>query len=265
MMRELNTHFSDEKLLLFADGELSGREANKVREHLAACWRCRLRVRELDDAIAEVARMHREIADPPVPSPDGPRALLKARLRELADRSPEPRGRLNVLRPAGALVAAVGVLVAGIWLGRSSNERAAIPRPDLTPGAVRSVAALDVCGTELGDNAEVLPAVQRQVFAKYGMPDAEARRYEVDYLISPALGGSDDIRNLWPEPYAGSPWNAHVKDALEGRLRRMVCSGQLDLATAQREISVNWIAAYKKYFHTREPLAQHQGIRSESP
>jgi len=42
-----------------------------------------------------------------------------------------------------------------------------------------------------------------------------------------------------------------VKDALEDRLRNMVCSGQIDLATAQREISRDWVAAYKKYFNSR--------------
>ncbi len=31
----------------------------------------------------------------------------------------------------------------------------------------------------------------------------------------------------------------------------MVCSGKLDLSTAQRDIATDWIAAYKKYFHTR--------------
>ena len=31
---------------------------------------------------------------------------------------------------------------------------------------------------------------------------AQPRNYEVDHLITPALGGTDDIRNLWPEPYA---------------------------------------------------------------
>jgi hypothetical protein len=34
----------------------------------------------------------------------------------------------------------------------------------------------------------------------------------------------------------------------------MVCSGQLDLATAQREISQDWVAAYKKYFRTNAPF-----------
>jgi hypothetical protein len=33
----------------------------------------------------------------------------------------------------------------------------------------------------------------------------------------------------------------------------MVCAGEMDLATAQRELSQDWIAAYKKYFHTDEP------------
>jgi len=143
------------------------------------------------------------------------------------------------------------------WQGADPTERIAIPRSDLTPGAVRNIAATDVCRAKPSGNAEVMPAIQQQVFAEYGMTNAERRAFEVDYLITPALGGSDDIRNLWPQPYAGSPWNAYVKDALEDRLRGMVCSGALDLATAQREIAVDWIAAYKKYFHTRQPLPQH--------
>jgi hypothetical protein len=44
---------------------------------------------------------------------------------------------------------------------------------------------------------------------------------------------------------------------LEDRLREMVCGGSLDLATAQQEIAVNWIAAYKKYFRTDKLLAEH--------
>jgi len=70
------------------------------------------------------------------------------------------------------------------------------------------------------------------------------------------LGGADDIRNLWPQSYSATAWNAQVKDALEDRLREMVCDGSLNLTQAQREIAGNWIAAYKKYFHTDKPLAK---------
>lgn len=252
-MRHENAHISDEKLILFADGEARGTEESDIREHLAACWSCRLRMREFDDAITEFTRMHRENPYQPIPPADGPRALLKARLREMP----------NTNRRGAVYAAATLALLAIVWLNENRSDRDAIPRSDLTPGAVRAVAAADVCRARLNDNAEVVPAVQRQVFTEYGMPQAEARAYEVDYLITPALGGSDDIRNLWPQPYSGSRWNAHVKDALEDRLWRMVCTGQIDLATAQHEIAVNWVAAYKKYFHTRQPLPVHQRFRRE--
>lgn len=97
-------------------------------------------------------------------------------------------------------------------------------------------------------------ALQRAVFQEYGISGADPRAYEVDYLITPGLGGADDIHNLWPHSYSSTIWNARVKDALESRLRDMVCDGSLDLSAAQREIAENWIAAYKKYFHTEEPL-----------
>jgi hypothetical protein len=264
MMRDRNTHLSDENLVRFADGETSTREDTDIRNHLAACWSCRLRMRKLEGAIVEVARMHRRTA--PLPASEGPRALLKLRLRALAA-GPDSATRWSVNRLIGAVssFAAIGCLLAVIWLAANSDERNSIPRSDLTPGVVRSLAASDVCRAPLTGNAAVLPAVQRQVFAEYGMPDARIRSYEVDYLITPALGGSDDIRNLWPQPYAGSPWNAYVKDALEEHLRGMVCDGQLDLATAQHEIAVNWIAAYRKHFHTRQPLPQHQRLLHKDP
>ena len=47
-----------------------------------------------------------------------------------------------------------------------------------------------------------------------------------------------------------------MKDDLEDRLHEMVCNGRLDLTEAQREIASNWIAAYKKYFHTDKPVSQ---------
>jgi hypothetical protein len=34
----------------------------------------------------------------------------------------------------------------------------------------------------------------------------------------------------------------------------MVCAREIDLATAQHDIAVDWIAAYRKYFRTSEPI-----------
>ncbi|HZY45487.1 MAG TPA: HNH endonuclease, partial [Anaerolineae bacterium] len=68
----------------------------------------------------------------------------------------------------------------------------------------------------------------------------------IDHIISLELGGSNSIRNLFPEPYTGD-WNARIKDKLENKLHSLVCSGQVDLVTVQQEISTDWINAYIKY------------------
>jgi len=107
--------------------------------------------------------------------------------------------------------------------------------------------------------------VGRQVFDHYGIDRPRPRDYELDYLIAPELGGADDPRNYWPQPYGVSEWNAHVKDALEDRLHELVCENKLSLATAQHDISSNWIAAYKKYFQTQEPMASHRAFTKDRP
>jgi hypothetical protein len=86
------------------------------------------------------------------------------------------------------------------------------------------------------------------------MTTVSADAYELDYLITPELGGAPDARNLWPQRYTSGVWNAHVKDQLEDLLPGMVCDGKVPLQTAQHDIAVNWIAAYQRYFHTTVPL-----------
>jgi hypothetical protein len=75
--------------------------------------------------------------------------------------------------------------------------------------------------------------------------------YEVDHLVSLAIGGSNSIRNLWPEPLRlsenGYDLGAVTKDRLEDKLHWLVVSGQLDLKEAQNAIATNWIDAYRKY------------------
>ena len=106
----------------------------------------------------------------------------------------------------------------------------------------------------------VNPSVEQAVFSEYGVPLSSKNSYEVDYLISPALGGTNDIQNLWPEPYTSTPWGARAKDDLEDHLHELVCQGKLPLSTAQNEIASDWIAAYKRYFHTDTPLSNAASI-----
>jgi hypothetical protein len=258
-MRE-DPHPSNQALLLAADGELSPRQAGRVRAHLSSCWHCRTRMLEIETAIAEFTHAY-ETNGEAVPPIDGPRALLKARLEE-AGKSSRDWSWLGFRAAIGAL--AVLLIAFGVLIGVELNMRRrarpdyvalATPRFSLTPGAIRIVTRDEVCPADAAHSARAVPAVLRQkVFEEYGMSQAKADAFEVDYLITPELGGAEDIRNLWPQPYEATLWNAHVKDALEDRLHEMVCSGEIDLATAQHDIATDWISAYKKYFHTERPF-----------
>ncbi len=273
-----DSHPSDQELILAADGELSGPRAERLRKHLATCWECRVRDRELQAAVTDFVRLHRATLDPLLPSDCGPRALLKAQLDQLASSlassNQRPRWyrllQLSAWRPrvfalsiiawsiGACVLASLAVFMLSRWSGRRELP-VTVPTARLTPGAARSVTREEVCTGSSDNNRAVPVALRSRVFEMYGISGANARAYEVDYLITPALGGADDIRNLWPQSYSATIWNAQVKDALEDRLREMVCDGSLDLREAQREISGNWIAAYKKYFRTDRPLAEHCG------
>lgn len=131
---------------------------------------------------------------------------------------------------------------------RAQQPQPILPDPKLTPGDTFEVTAADVCASGYSRKVRNVPqAVKEQVYREYGITEHRPREFEVDHLISLELGGSNSIRNLWPESYRTQPWNARVKDRLENRLHELVCSGQLDLQTAQRAIASDWIEAYKKY------------------
>ena len=266
-MKLENSHLSEEQLLLELEGEVAGREQTAIRCHLDACWQCRTRRQEIETAIAEFIRLHQRKLDAALPPIAGSRARLQARLAEASLRPPRSArfailGRWERALATAAMTAAVfGLLTTYTLMSRRSESVAAttvvfIPDSRLTPGAATLADTRVVCAQTDQKNKEVPPAVRKQVFQEYGIAGAKPEAYEVDYLVTPALGGADDLRNLWPHSYSAT-WNARVKDELEDRLREMVCSGNLDLTEAQREIAENWIAAYKKYFHTEQPLEEH--------
>jgi hypothetical protein len=266
-----DSHLSDQQLLLEVEGELSAHDEKPVRSHLDACWKCRTRRQEIEGAIADFIRIHQREFDVKLPPVAGRRAMLKAQLAQLSATAPPSdwlTRRLDWVLAAAALGLAVfGLLLARAVVGLQSRPRpqavvVSIPNSKLTPGAAILASRQAVCAQANTKNKAVPVALQRKVFEEYGIAGAEPQAYEVDYLVTPALGGADDIRNLWPHSYSATLWNARVKDDLEDRLRDMVCDGSLDLAEAQQEIAGNWIAAYKKYFHTEQPLEEHRNRRA---
>jgi hypothetical protein len=261
-----NAHLSDDRLLRYFDCELSPQDEARARKHLETCGRCRSRRAELEKASANFGTLQRE-SHAELPPADRARAMLRAQLGELA--AATPRRQAGWFQWAGALALGAATVALGVFLAKPLFDHGGYPRArsapvvampisTLTPGATLFMDRATVCAQTNPNNREVSVAMQRMVFAQYGIPRGDTHDYEIDYLVTPALGGAEDIHNLWPHSYSATVWNAKVKDALETRLRERVCGGSLDLETAQREIAGNWIAAYKKYFQTETPLVEHE-------
>jgi hypothetical protein len=258
-------HLSDEELLLWMDGELPRRRAAKIRVHLSACWNCRSRMAQIETTIHEFMRAHHS-STPELPSSAGPRALLKTRLAELSKGENDiPRRTELWTARAWAAAACLLVLVIGsILLYRhaggpnpaTTSNASCLPDSRLTPGATTAADINDLCSTRHDEVVRSVPnALQEAVLREYGLPPSRAQNFEIDFLISPGLGGAETIRNLWPEPRYHTVWNSFVKDQLEDYLHQSVCQGSVSLKSAQQDIAGDWISAYQKYFHTTKPLA----------
>ena len=269
-MSRTHRHPTDRLLVCAIDGELSTRRRRAIDAHLRACDQCRRRLAALAALDDEVTRLCRDAS-----AYSGRRDRLRDRLRAqmtaraaLWNRSRWFRLRrtiaaLPISLRMGVSAALLALTVQTLWLSSvmsrapepAAAEAAALPIHALTPGAVGPVNIDALCAGRRVDRPPVAPAVRTVVLRGYRMEHVAAREYELDYLITPELGGVPDARNLWPERYSTNVWNARVKDELEDLLPTLICRGQIDLSTAQRDIADNWIAAYKKYFKTDRPRA----------
>jgi anti-sigma factor RsiW len=247
-----NRHLSDRTLIRLVDAELATRRKARAERHLETCTSCAERRR----ALASATEMIRPEEVLPA-NCASLRARLRARIASeqvaLDEHGPSREPVTPFAVAACAALVAVSALV-GAGRGPAAAGSDVLPDPSLTPGSVTRATAADLCGPEARADRIIAPHVRQAVLHAYGMETVPAGEYELDYLITPELGGASDRENLWPERYSSRTWNARVKDDLERLLPRMVCEGRLDLSVAQHDIAADWIAAYRKYFHASTPL-----------
>jgi|GEM_PF-469970 len=134
-----------------------------------------------------------------------------------------------------------------------SQAAVVLPNADVTPGDVFEVGVENICVAGYSSRVRSVSAsTKNAVYAEYGIVTHTTGQYEVDHLIPLELGGSNDIKNLWPEPAEPRP-GFHEKDRLENKLHALVCAGTLDLGTAQHAIASDWYAAYVQYVVGGQP------------
>jgi anti-sigma factor RsiW len=268
-------HLSDRDLVLALDRELPDRRRAAVEAHLRACPSCSARRTRFGFG-AQLASSTCRATLPDDERIAASRARLQSRLADI--RSRQGTSLIDRIVPPIAEAwrwASVGVAVVATFLvvrvalqpevrvDRAAVliESDALPVASLTPGATWNLAVDELCSPDTHEQAEVSHAIRAEVLRAYGMERVPVDRYELDYLITPELGGAPTVQNLWPQRYASRRWNARVKDQLERLLPALVCSGEISLQTAQHDIAVDWIGAYKKYFHTDAPLQEAADAR----
>jgi hypothetical protein len=91
---------------------------------------------------------------------------------------------------------------------------------------------------------DVSVAVKKQVYKNYNVLYPQPTGlYEVDHFIPLALGGSNDIKNLWLEPASPKP-GFHEKDTIENYLHDEVCKNSMSLEEARQRVMRDWYDVY---------------------
>ena len=138
----------------------------------------------------------------------------------------------------------------------------ALPDRDVTPGEVDQEIEADtskksyvidgieknICAPHFSAKAirktiKNFPKLKRTACDEYGVEKCDGS-IEGDHLISIEIGGCPDCQeNVWPQPMS----EARIKDhQVEDVLPKLVCSGKMSLASAQKCIATDWVACMNK-------------------
>lgn len=113
------------------------------------------------------------------------------------------------------------------------------PDSKLTPGVAEpKLTKVVLCapGFRTGPWRNVPIFEKKQVMSDYNLVWSEHGKYEFDHLIPLEIGGSNDIKNIWPQSWP----EAREKDKVENYLHKEVCEDKISLEDAQKEISTDW-------------------------
>lgn len=116
----------------------------------------------------------------------------------------------------------------------------------LTPGDVLPDATKDDLCTPgwAREHRHVTESDRDRVYAEYGRTGGSGC-CEVNHLVPLERGGSNDIKNLSPQP--DEPRSGAEKDQLENTLHELVCKREMPLAEAQKCIESSWVNCWEKY------------------
>src|SRR5437870_144321 len=101
-----NGHPSEDELLLYVDGELAPKATNHVRNHLEACWSCRVRTEKIEETISSFIDYRNQVLKPLVEQPPHGWRGFDGRLNRLANEVGRPSVLANLRGTLGRIFSA---------------------------------------------------------------------------------------------------------------------------------------------------------------
>ena len=129
--------------------------------------------------------------------------------------------------------------------GTKAGPQSIYPDPSLTPGDILTTDSSIVCVKGYTATVRDVPeSLKRRVYSEYSINYPQPTgTYECDHFIPLELGGSNDIKNLFPEAEEPRP-GFREKDLVENYLHKQVCDGHITLDEAQNAIRTDWYKVY---------------------
>lgn len=119
------------------------------------------------------------------------------------------------------------------------------PNEVLTPGQIQTNDLNIICYHYYDQLlVEVPDDVVKKVYAKYMIDNPGYKQFEIDHFIPLALGGSNNIENLWPQPKTTPGYKE--KDYVQLYLRDQVCNHGMNLTEARKQITGDWYSLFLK-------------------
>lgn len=119
--------------------------------------------------------------------------------------------------------------------------------PDVTQSTINKTICVPGYTQTVRPSTTYTNGIKKKLMTSQGLSWDDRGDYELDHIVPLTVGGSPrSTDNLALQPWEG-PNGAKVKDKLEVRLNKLVCTGKVKLKDAQTCIYKNWQACARKY------------------
>lgn len=155
-------------------------------------------------------------------------------------------GSTNLPEKSQRIAEAPAVLGLLLFAASSACDRG-VYNPEVTQETVGQTICVPGYAKAVRPPTNFTNRVKQVLLKRADREPAEVSKYKLDYIVPLALGGHPRKLENFALTLRDGASGARRKNRIEAKLQCLVCSDQVTLADAQREISTDWQAAHDRY------------------